>query len=772
MSLNNLQSIGDDEAITEIDFDSFLNGSDNDFFSDVDKVGANAHKMDEQLQSVLNDTVDSADVAVSKSSGVRTGFFRHADEKAEGISGLWENPEDYIDEEEQEETPDDTVAAEENGGEDVGDADLNQENAENEPEADFEFDEDFERETGLFDIKRDMANLLSQLHESVADDDAAFNAILYEIESNDAIVPTEINISADEIAAQSDYTEVAAVTEVDEEAEEPEYSQYLLVDEETSVAEQQSEITEGAVEETVAVTDEGIAEDTADVAEATDAVEENDGVAEEIPVAEDEESEQVADESDTDEAQNESEQSAAVGVAVAAAATAVAVTAASGAEVPVQAGAADVEESFENAEFEDDIFVNPFDDDGETVPETVEESANESDDGKFIVTIPDDGTTDEENVVVNEGTQPLIYYKADETALPETPVADNAAANEADGKKSKKDKNTKKEKKEKKETVPAENGAAKSKHSDTPRKIVFVTAIITIIVCVGYLANAWIIEPMRFKSQSTELSDVIVNDVVEGDSPEEIWNKIKQEHPDVDFPENMLPSYANVYAMNTDLAGWITIDGLDINLPVAQGTDNRYYLYRDIKKNKTKYGVPYFDARNSIDTLDKNTIVYGHNMRRDDLIFGMLEEYRTIEGWRKAPVVQCNTIYGNYSWKVYAVYLADGKTDSEGYFFNYVFTNISDESFAGYIREIDKRKFYTTGVDIEPTDKILTLSTCCYDFNDARLVVVARLVREGESVAVNTAGAYVNENPKYPLLWYKANGKENIAYKDDEKWRA
>ena len=43
------------------------------------------------------------------------------------------------------------------------------------------------------------------------------------------------------------------------------------------------------------------------------------------------------------------------------------------------------------------------------------------------------------------------------------------------------------------------------------------------------------------------------------------------------------------------------------------------------------------------------------------------------------------------------------------------------------------RKLYTTGVSVMPDDKLLTLSTCTYEFDNARLVVIARLIREGES---------------------------------------
>ena len=74
-----------------------------------------------------------------------------------------------------------------------------------------------------------------------------------------------------------------------------------------------------------------------------------------------------------------------------------------------------------------------------------------------------------------------------------------------------------------------------------------------------------------------------------------------------------------------------------------------------------------------------------------------------------------------------------------------------------------------------PTDKILTLSTCTRDMDitrkqeDARCVVMARLVRAGESETVDTSKATVNPEPKYPQLWYDKFGLEN-PYRNDEKW--
>ena len=121
------------------------------------------------------------------------------------------------------------------------------------------------------------------------------------------------------------------------------------------------------------------------------------------------------------------------------------------------------------------------------------------------------------------------------------------------------------------------------------------------------------------------------------------------------------------------------------------------------------------------------------------------------------------------SEKEYQHFIMERLEQDNGYVFPYNFIDCSDQKFAEYIVELEKRSFYDTGVDLAVTDKILTLSTCCYDFEDARLVVVARQRREGESVAVDTSKAYKNNDPKYPQAWYDAYGKTN-THENDPRW--
>ncbi len=325
----------------------------------------------------------------------------------------------------------------------------------------------------------------------------------------------------------------------------------------------------------------------------------------------------------------------------------------------------------------------------------------------------------------------------------------------------------KKNKKKKKENKEKTSGGA----GEVIRKIVLAVSIVTIIASCGLLVNTYIIEPMRFKKTADELANQMNVSVDKHDETEVVDSFLATEFPDVIFPDGMLAKYAQLYAANNDLKGWISIPGLEINLPVAQSSNNEFYLKKDIYGKYTSYGVPFFDFRmTDFKNLHMNNVIYGHNMRSDDYIFGMLENYRTIDGFAQAPVIECNTIFGDYTWFVYGVFISNSDaSDDNGYVFPYNFIDLPTEKFESYIKEIDKRKLYTTGVTLEPTDKILTLSTCCYDFDDAKLVVVARLKREGESVNVDTSKAYENPNPKYPQAWYDAMKKTN-PYAEDARW--
>lgn len=301
------------------------------------------------------------------------------------------------------------------------------------------------------------------------------------------------------------------------------------------------------------------------------------------------------------------------------------------------------------------------------------------------------------------------------------------------------------------------------------RKCVLALCVLCIVVSSGYLLKIYVIEPIISAKRNNELAEMMNNTTAPNTDPQyDPWPEIKEKYPNVVFPEGMNPAFADLYALNPETAGRIRIPGTSVDFVVMQTTDNDKYLKTDFDGNETNYGQPYFDYRNDLFVRNRNLIVYGHNMRHDDKIFGALEAYRNPETFKNSPIINISTLYGDFTYKIYGVYIvnANDRDDiSERLVSNFI--DVSDEGFMKYIEEIDKRKLYTTGVDIVPSDKILTLCTCCYDFDDARLIVVARQMRAGESAEINTSLVKINNNPKYPQAYYNAANLQN-PYKDDE----
>ena len=239
--------------------------------------------------------------------------------------------------------------------------------------------------------------------------------------------------------------------------------------------------------------------------------------------------------------------------------------------------------------------------------------------------------------------------------------------------------------------------------------------------------------------------------------------------------EEVVPDYSAVTEQYPGVVGWIKIPNTNVNYPVVQCADNDYYLTHNIQEVKDRRGAIYMDYRNDAVNLNSNTVVYGHNCY-DGTMFSDLANYDNIEFYKKAPIIEFNTLNQRYYWKIYAVFITNADEDEDnGYVFNYIYPHMDGLNFYGFIKEVNKRRLYETDVNIYETDKMLVLSTCVRNLDkagnraDTRLVVLARALRYGESPLVDVEKAVVNPNPKYPQIYYDNNNMEN-PYKNDSKW--
>ncbi len=332
---------------------------------------------------------------------------------------------------------------------------------------------------------------------------------------------------------------------------------------------------------------------------------------------------------------------------------------------------------------------------------------------------------------------------------------------------------------------PQVSGKKKPSAGEIIRLVVLSASVLAIIISLAVLLREYKLHRDNQKLESG-ISDLIITDDDTTQkssgatkkneeksttmSTEQKWAKIREEYPNTVFPQNIQLKYAKLYATNNDFVGYLEAKGVNLSLPVVQTNNDDTYLEKNFYGQSTKYGCPFVTYLNNIEPLDLNTVIFGHHMN-DKTIFGALDHYKSIDGFKSAPVITFNTLYKNYKWKVIAAFITNAEEkDDNGYVFQYYFTSLStQERFSAYLNELAQRSLYDTGVDVLPTDKLLTLSTCSHEFEDARFVVVARLVRPGESAEVDTSKAAVNSNPRYPQAYYTAKKLTNPYY-DASRW--
>ena len=183
----------------------------------------------------------------------------------------------------------------------------------------------------------------------------------------------------------------------------------------------------------------------------------------------------------------------------------------------------------------------------------------------------------------------------------------------------------------------------------------------------------------------------------------------------------------NIAKINSDIIGWIKIDGTNIDYPIMQNGD--YYLHKDIYKNYSSHGTPYLAPFCNLKKSD-NLIIYGHHMK-DNTMFSQLEKYKSYNFYLNHKYIKFFTIEnGRTIENTYEVMIAF-KTiaySDEGFRY-YSYTDFQNyEDYEEFVENCRNLEFYYTGVVGTHQDKYITLSTCEYSQKNGRMVVVAKKV--------------------------------------------
>jgi sortase B len=181
-----------------------------------------------------------------------------------------------------------------------------------------------------------------------------------------------------------------------------------------------------------------------------------------------------------------------------------------------------------------------------------------------------------------------------------------------------------------------------------------------------------------------------------------------------------LMDFTTVQSKHPEIIGWIVVDGLGINYPLTQGTDNQYYLTHSAENKKNKLGAIFMDHRVSKNFSDSYSVIYGHNMKSGKM-FGQLAKMKEKATFDKVTAGTLYTPEKTYRLQIFATVVAGSKSD----FYNYAFPDqASIEAQLQMIRQYAKQY---RDIGVSTKDKFIALSTCSYEYKNARTLVIAKL---------------------------------------------
>lgn len=179
--------------------------------------------------------------------------------------------------------------------------------------------------------------------------------------------------------------------------------------------------------------------------------------------------------------------------------------------------------------------------------------------------------------------------------------------------------------------------------------------------------------------------------------------------PEVDFD--------SLKEVNDDVVGWIYLEGTEINYPVVRGDDNSYYLNKLYDGTGNGSGSIFMDFRNEPNFVDKNNILYGHSMKNGTM-FTAIKRFKHQEYYDEHPYALLVTPEKNYKVEFFSGYVANVEQDAWDYYFD------TDEDFQHWLDSSKSKSTFASNITPTAEDRVLTLSTCTYEFDNARYVLV------------------------------------------------
>lgn len=251
---------------------------------------------------------------------------------------------------------------------------------------------------------------------------------------------------------------------------------------------------------------------------------------------------------------------------------------------------------------------------------------------------------------------------------------------------------------------------------NTNKKLIFEIIVAIVIIILGIL----IFKTIREK-QSVKDGKGIVNQI-----------QIEKANITEEKTERML-QLEELQKENSDIIGYLEIQGTNISYPVLQTTDNDFYMKKNYKKEYSKDGSIFLDKDYNWEIPSSNLLIYGHNNNNGQMFCDLLN-YKDESYYEEHPTIKFTTNKEEAEYEIIAVFLSRVYYKKEKNVFRYYyFINAeNEEEYNSFVENCKKESLYDTGKTAKYGDQLITLSTCSYHVEDGRFAVVGRKIKNGE----------------------------------------
>ena len=178
---------------------------------------------------------------------------------------------------------------------------------------------------------------------------------------------------------------------------------------------------------------------------------------------------------------------------------------------------------------------------------------------------------------------------------------------------------------------------------------------------------------------------------------------------------------------NSDIVGWLEIEGTNVNYPVLQAEDNSYYMNHNYKKEENTYGSIFLDKDYDWSKPSSNLLIYGHNLQNGSMFHDLLN-YSEKKYYEEHPNIRFTTETEDMEFEIISAFYSRVYYKSEKNVFRYYYFVDAEnkDEYNKFVKDAQKASIYDTEKTTKYGDRLITLSTCSYHTEDGRFAVVAR----------------------------------------------